>query len=1067
MGLSLIQTIGTRQVLTPQHVQYLKLLQQTTAQIETNTEIVIDNPMFDVDGGSTEYNDLGIADVSVADNPQQPLTLFESAQDLTPILKTRKEKSSDSEPNTSTSSEQPLATVEDYERYLRAEFGDEFGNKTPTTEFSAKHSYTEEDGYVARNEDDVTIGFNIEKGADSEERTWIDFIAGEDSSETRSKRSDDGDDFDHDEYPIAAEKSFIEAIIEEQIPYLHLSEEQCMLAEQILYSVESSGYLYESLNDIVEDVNEQIYQINIQRERLAEQYRDSQTADLDDEWESAFDDDTPITFGRNVSTSLQSQTLPKPLQPLKRVNTDMAEQVRQVIMLKVEPSGIAANSLQECLLAQLRALPKRNAAEKLAVEILTKSYKAYSMKHYDTIRRELRVEQSYLAEALDTIRKLNPKPGGGSTSFGQPSIVPDFFVYRDEGDQGFIVELNDTRMPAIKINEAYQRMRDELKSKKRNEMNEETKKTRGFLKERADNAKVIMQALQERRKTMIKVMTAIVKHQETYFAQGITGMKPLIYKTIAEDTGLDISTVCRVVNGKYTETEFGIMELRGFFSESITGDDGEEISTARIKEALNQMISKEPKNKPLSDQKLTKELNKAGFNVARRTVAKYREQLNIPVARLRKDYVTTTLPTHSPTAIAALLLVVLVQFLASIATYAQAIRYRDEVFSSVTRTNSVEYGSAVNVQGQTQILRMNIYQPTGDITTQRPAMVLIHGGGFTAGNRDDPWIDSLCRRFARRGYVCASIDYRLGVGTSTLDYLSEQQWSHTIIRAVQDAKAAVRFFRRNASTYRIDTSRIVLGGSSAGAITAIQSAYMDESEVPPQANRAVTGPLEGTSGNPGFSSAVRAVVNCWGALLDTTWIQRGNAPIVSVHCTTDNVVPFDVGFFGTSVGGINVSTPFRLNGSNAVLRAAQRVNVPAQLYAVPQICHGLNEQAQSSQVQTAVTTIANFMYSQLYVASSVSPSTVITRALRVAPNPLTSSDTRCTILLPQAIQGNYTAELYTLQGVRVMEQNISLNGAEATITFGERDRSLLASGTYYLRLVGTTHSIATTISILQ
>lgn len=1079
MALSLNLSVGTRQFLTPQHVQYLKMLQQTTAQLETNTDIVIDNPMFDVDPSSSEVNEFGLQDISTADIPSQPSTLFDTSSDdadtrLT--TKTKKEKKESAEESAKTADQQKM--MEEYERLLRAEFGDEFGNKSGDEfskksfdEIPSKISYTEDDGYVARNEDDVAISFNIEKGADNDERTWMDFIAGDDSSETRSKRADDGDEYDHDDYPIAAEKSFVEVIIEEQIPYLGLSEEQCMLAEQILYSIESSGYLYESMADIAEDVNEQIYTLNAHRERLAEEYVRTQTeryyggADDEDEESDDFDEDTPITFGTSATHApLRSVGIPKEFQPLQRVTADAGEYVRSVIMLRVEPSGISARTLQECLLAQLKSLPKRNAAQKLAVEILTKTYKAYSMKHYEVIRRELRVEESYLGEALEVLRKLNPKPGGGSMTFGQPSIVPDFFVYHGHGDDGFMVELNDTRMPAIKINEAYHKMREDLKTKKRNELTEETKKVRGFLKERTDNAKVIMQALQERRKTMIKVMTAIVKHQEEYFRQGIVGMKPLIYKTIAEDTGLDISTVCRVVNGKYTETEFGIMELRSFFSESITGEDGEEISTARIKEALSQMIGKEPKGKPLSDQKLTKELNKEGFNVARRTVAKYREQLNIPVARLRKDYITMS--SGSALHVAALLLIFIMQCFAGMTLSAQAIRYRDEVFSGVTRTNSVQYGSAMNVQGQTQTLRMNIYQPTNDNAQARPVMVLIHGGGFVAGNRDDPWIDSLCNRFARRGYVCASIDYRLGVGTTPLDFLVEREWLHTIMRAVQDARAAVRFFRSNAVQYRVDTSRIIMGGSSAGAITAIHSAYLDESEVPSFANRAVVGTLEGLSGNPGFSSSIRAVVNCWGAILDTTWIQRGNVPIVSVHCTTDNTVPFDVGTFGASIGGVNVATPFRLNGSNAVQRAAQRVSVPTQLYAVPQICHGLNEQFQAPQVQMAITTISSFLYTQLYVASSVTQGISAARALRVAPNPMSSADTRVVVHLPYALNGTYTAELYNMQGVCVMKQSVLLNGTEVGVTIADQDRARLASGVYCLRLVGAGQSMNTLLTIL-
>jgi RNA polymerase sigma-54 factor len=243
----------------------------------------------------------------------------------------------------------------------------------------------------------------------------------------------------------------------------------------------------------------------------------------------------------------------------------------------------------------------------------------------------LEVTDEYLREALDVIRKLNPKPGYGSSTQAITTIIPDFTVEATEDHGDFIVSLNDTTMPQLRVSKAYENLKREARYKQFN------KDTREWLRKKHEDAKFLMSAIRQRKTTLLKVMTTIVELQKSFFVEGPSGLRPLIYKDVAEDAAMDISTVCRVVNNKYVQTEFGIFELRFFFSESLTNDEGDEVSTRVIKEKIRDIISKESKNKPWSDDKLTKELKKEGYNIARRTVAKYREQLKIPVARLRKE----------------------------------------------------------------------------------------------------------------------------------------------------------------------------------------------------------------------------------------------------------------------------------------------------------------------------------------------------------------------------------------------------------------------------------------------
>jgi RNA polymerase sigma-54 factor len=254
------------------------------------------------------------------------------------------------------------------------------------------------------------------------------------------------------------------------------------------------------------------------------------------------------------------------------------------------------------------------------------------MKHYSIIERNLEVSEEYLREAIDVIRHLNPRPGVGTFGPELNTVIPDFIVERDTEHPGeVLITVNESRLPTLRVSSAFERLRKEARYKQFN------KETKEWLRRKQEDAKFLIQAVRQRKHTMLRIMTAIAGLQKDFFLRGPEALRPLIYRDVAEISGLDISTVCRIVNGKYVLTEYGTFELKYFFSESLTTDDGEEVSTRIIKQKIKDMVSSESKVKPLSDDKLAKDLKKMGYNVARRTVAKYREQLKIPVARLRRE----------------------------------------------------------------------------------------------------------------------------------------------------------------------------------------------------------------------------------------------------------------------------------------------------------------------------------------------------------------------------------------------------------------------------------------------
>lgn len=307
-----------------------------------------------------------------------------------------------------------------------------------------------------------------------------------------------------------------------------------------------------------------------------------------------------------------------------------------------EPAGVGARDLQECLLLQLRKMPQRQVDDRktkyvlLAIKILENYFDEFTKKHYDKIQRSLMLSGDDLKEVIQTIIKLNPKPGAIFTSSNKMElyVIPDFFIFNNNGV--LEVSLNQKNAPDLRVSSTF---RDMLKDyDKGDKKDSRQKEAVMFIKQKIDSAKWFIDAVKQRQETLMLTMTRILNLQEEFFLTGDeTALRPMILKDISDRTGLDISTISRVVNSKYVQTEFGTFKLKYFFSESMSTDSGEEVSTREVKMILNEIIGGEEKRQPYSDEKLTEMLNDKGYNIARRTVAKYREQLNLPVARLRKE----------------------------------------------------------------------------------------------------------------------------------------------------------------------------------------------------------------------------------------------------------------------------------------------------------------------------------------------------------------------------------------------------------------------------------------------
>jgi len=377
--------------------------------------------------------------------------------------------------------------------------------------------------------------------------------------------------------PFKSEISFYE-YLNDQLGLLKLDEKQLKIAEQIVGSIDEDGYLRRETTAIVDD----------------------------------------LAFRQNITASVQ----------------EVEELIRRI--QHFDPPGVAARNLQECLLLQLYRQQDEGKEVAMAIKAITKYFDEFTKKHYDRIQRGLDLNDDELKEVMHQIIRLNPKPGGnvGEINKAESYVVPDFFIYNTNGKLELI--LNARNAPELRISGGYRDMlREYDKGSKKDKRQKEAVL---FIKQKIDAAKWFIDAIRQRQHTLLDTMTAIMNHQEEFFLTGDeTTLRPMILKDIAEKTGLDISTVSRVANSKFVQTEFGTYRLKFFFSESLSTESGEEVSTREVKKILSDLIDQENKRRPYSDEHLTEQLQQKGYNIARRTVAKYREQLNIPVARLRKE----------------------------------------------------------------------------------------------------------------------------------------------------------------------------------------------------------------------------------------------------------------------------------------------------------------------------------------------------------------------------------------------------------------------------------------------
>ena len=301
---------------------------------------------------------------------------------------------------------------------------------------------------------------------------------------------------------------------------------------------------------------------------------------------------------------------------------------------ELDPPGVGARSLKECLLIQLRRKKSKESIDN-SIKIIENDFDSFSKKKFSKLSERLNLTEQKLKEAIEEISKLNPKPGGSITSdFANNAITPDFILTIEDGD--LIVELNKRNSPELRLSSSYKNIlegykKDPNKTKSQNQAIQ-------FLKQKLDSAKWFIEAIEQRHQTLFQTVNAIVNFQKNYFLTGEeSNLKPMILKDVAEMIDMDISTVSRVANSKYIDTPYGIKLLKSYFSEGMKNSEGDDISTIEIKRVLKEIVESEDKVKPLSDIELSSKLSDNGFKVARRTVSKYREQLDIPVARLRKE----------------------------------------------------------------------------------------------------------------------------------------------------------------------------------------------------------------------------------------------------------------------------------------------------------------------------------------------------------------------------------------------------------------------------------------------
>ncbi|POY35510.1 RNA polymerase sigma-54 factor [Solitalea longa] len=412
----------------------------------------------------------------------------------------------------------------------------------------------------------------------SEEFSIEDYLQQDDEKDYATSLAYDSDDEDDKkELPYAESRSFFE-MLQFQLNMVDLDDRHFLIAQQLIGSLDDDGYLRRPILSLIDD----------------------------------------LAFSQNVDAT-----------------EDEVEMMLKVIQ-GFDPPGIGARDLQECLLIQLRKKDQDSRVVHLAIEIVENYLDEFTKKHYEKLERSLGISPEELKAAVNEILKLNPKPGDSNADGNtkQMQVIPDFHIANNDGV--LILTLNSRNAPELRVSRDYKEMFQTYD--KQTSKDKKLKEAVQFVKQKLDSAKWFIDAIKQRQQTLIKTMNAIMHYQYDYFQEGDERkLKPMILKDIADQIGMDISTVSRVANSKYVQTEFGTFLLKSFFSEAIQTESGEEVSNREVKKILEDCIGGEDKRRPLADEKLAEILKDKGYNIARRTVAKYREQMNIPVARLRKE----------------------------------------------------------------------------------------------------------------------------------------------------------------------------------------------------------------------------------------------------------------------------------------------------------------------------------------------------------------------------------------------------------------------------------------------
>ena len=445
-------------------------------------------------------------------------------------------------------------------------------NENPALETGKEEEY-EKDEFESEDYDDYDESESDR--VDAEDINIDEYLSNDDTPDYKTQANNYSDDDDERESPLTAPVSFHQDLINQLNTFI-LNDGDRDIAEFLVGSIDDMGYIRRSISDIVDD----------------------------------------LAFTQAVYTDERT-----------------VERMLHVIH-ELEPSGVGARDLQECLLLQLKhKTPTEYVA--LAISILEDQFDAFTKKHYDKLTSKFNVSNEQLKKAVHEIEKLNPKPGGSFTGNNKvtENVVPDFAIRIN--DDELELTLNGRNAPSLHVSKDYQEMMQTYKDSR--DKSNAQKDAVQFIKQKLDSAKWFIDAIRQRQETLFVTMNAIMHFQQEYFLDGDeTRMKPMILKDIADMVGLDISTVSRVANSKYVETPYGTKLIKEFFSEAMTNDQGEEVSTLEIKKILKDVIEAEDKHKPLPDDQLADILKERGYPIARRTIAKYRELLDIPVARMRK-----------------------------------------------------------------------------------------------------------------------------------------------------------------------------------------------------------------------------------------------------------------------------------------------------------------------------------------------------------------------------------------------------------------------------------------------